>query len=600
MGFFNLFKKQKKTYHDNGNLWEHYQINKKGGKDGFYKRYHDNGALEVELSFSNDKQNPGKIISFHRNGVKAREVILAKSGEFNGAFTEWYENKSLKAKGYYKNDERFTESEYDINGKVEASIDKSFIENQPKSNVKFDDLDDKTKSEIEDKTIFTNEDGTIDQSRGSGKILVERMAFYSTKIKGISLGNVKWDLNNDNIPSSDIDGDWHFVNAYYLMKCISKDKFNNELAILLKENDIPKSSGIEKFDYGPSSDPTIVYKASEFTIEVPPINNEDYKMIVIFQNERIENDLKPGSINEAFLKANELQNQENHIEAISIYNSIIKFVDKLNLGEVENNFLNEVEVKDNFIFEKITNKEENHIPIDGVYFNLGQSYYAFGNLDCAKESYENAIKANKNTEAMVFHHLGVTNFQLGNLESCIEDYTNALKKDSGFYNSYYMRAAAYLDDRNKLQDVKLAKKDLMTFLHYCPKDKSGIRLLEKINSIESNLETKNSPKSSNQTLEEYKKIKNSIDNDKFDKEVFNEYLEKVTAWVNNYVSNTFENSLAEIIFLKVQLQLVLEEAMGPIISDLSELIKNHQSFVPKKGDLGSSLYETVVKMLDNS
>tara|TARA_B100000886_G_C20033622_1_gene330904 strand:+ start:272 stop:400 length:129 start_codon:yes stop_codon:yes gene_type:complete len=42
-------------------------------------------------------------------------VILAKSGEFNGAFTEWYENKSLKAKGYYKNDERFTESEYDIN-----------------------------------------------------------------------------------------------------------------------------------------------------------------------------------------------------------------------------------------------------------------------------------------------------------------------------------------------------------------------------------------------------------------------------------------------------------------------------------------------------
>lgn len=319
------------------------------------------------------------------------------------------------------------------------------------------------------------------------------------------------------------------------------------------------------------------------------------------KSKAIENDLKPGSINESFLKANELQNQENHLEAIKIYNSIIKFIKKLNLGELEKDDFNGVEIKDNLLIEKIIfNGEINFIPIDGVYFNLGQSYYAFGNLEWAKEAYENAIKANKNTEAMVFHHLGVTNFQLGNLESCIEAYTIALKKDSGFYNSYYMRAAAYLDDRNKLQNVKLAKKDLMTFLYYCPEDKSGIRLLEKINSIESNLETKNSPKSSNQTLEEYKKIKNSIDNDKFDKEVFNEYLEKVTDWVNNYGSSTFENSLAEIIFLKVQLQLVLEEAIGPIISDLSELIKNHQSFVPKKGDLGSSLYETVVKMLDNS
>lgn len=197
----------------------------------------------------------------------------------------------------------------------------------------------------------------------------------------------------------------------------------------------------------------------------------------------IENDLKPGSINESFLKANELQNQENHIEAIKIYNSIIKFTKRIYFSNSP-----EIEIKDNFLIEKIIyTGEMNFIPIDGVYFNLGQSYRALENLNSAKEAFENAIKANKNTEAMVFHHLGVTNFQLGNLESCIEDYTNALKKDSGFYNSYYMRAAAYLDDRNKLQNVKLAKKDLTTFLHYCPEDKSGIRLLEKINSIESNL-----------------------------------------------------------------------------------------------------------------
>lgn len=323
------------------------------------------------------------------------------------------------------------------------------------------------------------------------------------------------------------------------------------------------------------------------------------------KSKAIENDLKPGSINESFLKANELQNQENHIEAIKIYNSIIEFIKKLNLGELENDDFNGVEIKDNLLIEKIIfNGEINFIPIDGVYFNLGQSYYAFGSLDWAKEAYENAIKANKNTEAMVFHHLGVTNFQLGNLESCIEDYTIALKKDSSFYNSYYMRAAAYLDDRNKLQNVKLAKKDLMTFLHYCPEDKSGIILLEKINSIESNLVTKNSPKSSNQTLKQYKKIRDTVVIaellGRIDEVVLNEYLEKVTNWVKNYYgSNTFENSLAEIIFLKVQLQLVLGKPKGPIISDVQVLIRNHQSFVPKEGDLGSSFYETVVKMFDN-
>jgi tetratricopeptide (TPR) repeat protein len=510
-------------------------------------------------------------------------------------------NKKAKNRNKARSSKNF-ESFQDF--EAEVSLDKSFIENLPKSNVKFDDLDDKTKSEIEDKTIFVNDDGTIDQSKGAGKSLVERMNFFSTEIKGINIENIKWDFNNDNIPSNDIDGAWHFVNRYYLMKCISKDKLNNELDCLLEDNKILKSSASKRFDFGSSVSPTLIYEGDEFTIEIPPVTGE-YYTIVIFQNEKnksnlSENDLEPGLVNEAFLKANEFQSQENHIEAIKIYNSIIEFIKKLNLGELENDDFNGVEIKDNLLIEKITDKIENHIPIDGIYFNLGQSYRAFGSLDWAQEAYENAIKANKNTEAMVFHHLGVTNFQLGNLESCIKNYTNALKKDSGFYNSYYMRAAAYLDDRNKLQDVKLAKKDLMTFLHYCPEDKSGIRLLETINSIESNFETKNSPKSSNQSLEEYKEIKNSIDNDKFDKQVFNEYLEKVTDWVNNYESNTFENSLAEIIFLKVQLQLVLEEPIGPIMSDVQELIKNHQSFVPKEGDLGSSLYETVVEMFDNS
>ena len=383
---------------------------------------------------------------------------------------------------------------------VEVGLDKSFIENLPKSNVKFDDLDDKTKSEIEDKTIFTNEDGTIDQSKGAGKSLVERMNFFSTEIKGINIENIKWDFNNDNIPSNDIDGAWHFVNAYYLMKCISKNKFNNELAILLRENDIPKSSGIEKFDFGPSSRPTIVYKASEFTIEVPPINNEDYKMIVIFQNERIENDSRTEEFtglkydpvtskmtlaaNETLNYANELQDKGNHQEAIKFYKLILDLRQK---NEYEN-----IKVTDKLIMEfgidqgaeiKKENIKVHAITVDSIFFNIGQSQFKCNNLLLAKEAYESAIEVNKDTEAAVFHMLGLTKIKMGDYTTCIKDFTQALNKDPKSYNSYYMRACAYANSESELNDNKLAKKDIKEYLKYYPSDQSSIKLLKVLENI---------------------------------------------------------------------------------------------------------------------
>ena len=122
MGIFDFFKgkkekKEKKTYHDNGNLREIYQINEKGKKDGFYRKYYDNGQLRVSVSFKNGNQNPGKIISFHENGKIFREVFLSKNGKFNGEFNEWYENGNIQFKGYYKNDKRVVTQSYQIDEK---------------------------------------------------------------------------------------------------------------------------------------------------------------------------------------------------------------------------------------------------------------------------------------------------------------------------------------------------------------------------------------------------------------------------------------------------------------------------------------------------
>lgn len=46
------------------------------------------------------------------------------------------------------------------------------------SNIDFDDLDEEVKKSIEDKTLFVDEDGTIDESRGSGKRLTDKLRFF--------------------------------------------------------------------------------------------------------------------------------------------------------------------------------------------------------------------------------------------------------------------------------------------------------------------------------------------------------------------------------------------------------------------------------------
>ena len=120
-----------KTYYENGNIKEDYEVNNKGNKIGYNKLFHKNGQLKVELNFTNGKQNDGTIISYHANGRKARQVILSK-GNLNGDFTEWHENGNIKSQGFYDNDICSIEKEFDINGKLNDFNEIGFNDDQLK------------------------------------------------------------------------------------------------------------------------------------------------------------------------------------------------------------------------------------------------------------------------------------------------------------------------------------------------------------------------------------------------------------------------------------------------------------------------------------
>lgn len=373
--------------------------------------------------------------------------------------------------------------------KPKINIDKSkIIDNKdlthlndfPNSNIDFNDLDEETKKSIQDQTLFVDEVGTIDESRGSGKRLTDKLRFFVENIKGINEDDIRWDLTNETKPENDIDGQWHFKNGLHLMKCFSKENFEIEITDFLKQNNISKDNAQYKIDTKQIPlIPIEFYEGENFTIEIPEIENQSYKLVVILENENsIENThVDKELITTIFNEANKFQDENNHEEAITCYKKIIDRLD----GEKDNIANN------NLIIETVINSssdensaEQIGTPIDGVYFNLGQSYRALNEFKEAKEAFEKAIEVNPNTQAMVYHHLGVTKIQLGDFTTCIEDFTNALKNDENHYDSYYMRAAAYISEKSDLRDISKAKKDLQIYLKKYPEDGAANRLFDAI------------------------------------------------------------------------------------------------------------------------
>ena len=70
------------------------------------------------------------------------------------------------------------------------------------------------------------------------------------------------------------------------MKCFSEENFEIEITDLLKQNNISKDNAQFKIDMKQIPlIPIEFYEGENFTIEIPEIENESYKLVVILENE---------------------------------------------------------------------------------------------------------------------------------------------------------------------------------------------------------------------------------------------------------------------------------------------------------------------------
>ena len=266
-----------KEYFEDGKLLREFQVNKKGQKNGFLKQYHSNGELQVELSYTDGVQNGGTVVSFHSNGVKAREANLKKGSILDGEFTEWNEDGSLKTKGSYK----------------DGVIQDKGLEPSPVKSIDDLNLDPETKKKLEESTLFVKEDGTFDESRGSGKDITESLDFIKN-IKGIDIEKIVFDLktfqtmDNNVPPYTDMDGSW-YVKFETIMKCFSEKNLEAGLDELLKSNNISKDSGKVNLNVISGTEPLTFYDGNGFTIDIPPVEGSR-KLIVIKKQEIINKD----------------------------------------------------------------------------------------------------------------------------------------------------------------------------------------------------------------------------------------------------------------------------------------------------------------------
>tara|TARA_B110000977_G_scaffold177962_1_gene235044 strand:- start:222 stop:1295 length:1074 start_codon:yes stop_codon:yes gene_type:complete len=354
------------------------------------------------------------------------------------------------------------------------------------SKLNFDDLDDETKKSIEGQTIFTDEDGTVDHTRGAGKSLYNKLNFFVHNVNGVDFENIVLNVGIEAKPQDDIDGKWHLVNGNHLMKCFSKGKFDLELTNFLEHNGNSKDSDVEITVEQVSQGLLMIanYKCNNFRIEVPQNGNADYETIVIFENEKEEDEKednkeepktvnpehnkKQDSTSKLFETANYFQDNNEHKRAIEYYQHI------LNRSKNDES----LSIIDNKVIEGL-----NVTVLDAVYLYLGLSHRACKEFNKALEAIEKAIEINPNTYAQVFYELGITKMMMGDFTTCVDDFTKVLKIDKNYFNAYYMRAAALINVDCEFHDIDLAKNDLKIYLKKYPKDEAANRLFQEISSF---------------------------------------------------------------------------------------------------------------------
>jgi len=262
----------------------------------------------------------------------------------------------------------------------------------------------------------------------------------------------------------------------------------------------------------------------------------------------------------------------------------------------------------------------NLILLEEIYFNRGQLYYNLDKIEDAKKDYLKAIQVNpRRKESIFYHHLGCSKIILNEIDAdLIEDFNKAIafydeSRDNLSYkvsDSFYQRGSV----KFMLKDLQSAKDDLLECLNLSPEDNSAKNLLKQINAIleiESDDLLNYFTNDVQFTTEEYLKIKKEVKSEEFNQSHFEDNLATVKSWIKTYneeigfeeiikkskrKKSNHEISMAELIFLKIQLSLILEEDMMSIVHDVLELCQNHKYFKPNKGELGSKIYYEVSKM----
>tara|TARA_S200000501_G_scaffold113694_1_gene106855 strand:+ start:752 stop:1819 length:1068 start_codon:yes stop_codon:yes gene_type:complete len=175
----------------------------------------------------------------------------------------------------------------DIKFKLEGNIS-----NIPESKIKkIDDLDttEEIKNEIKDSTLFFDNEGNLDTSKGAGKKIAKDLNFIKN-VNGIDINEIVFDLHtfqkmdNNTPPYSDINGKWYNKFGHTIMKCFSDDKFEGELDKLLQKNKINKDFAkvfLTEDNILSGTEPITYYAGNGFNIEIPPSHDGNPKLIVL-------------------------------------------------------------------------------------------------------------------------------------------------------------------------------------------------------------------------------------------------------------------------------------------------------------------------------
>ena len=218
--------------------------------------------------------------------------------------------------------------------KFKQDLDTSNI---PELAIKLEDLDldVETKQKVEEQTLFVNTDGTVDDTRGTGKYIIKTMNFFANNFNGINIEEIIFDLqtqstiNYETAPYNDIDGNWHLKMGNTLMRCFSLTNFETIFGELLRLNNISEGSQLCRDDYDSFEDLTEIYKGDGFNIEVHPPINHPFRLVVLICNDDDDDGIE----------LNIDQTSESNHKTLAFVISMFKLV-AANGPEIEEDILN--------------------------------------------------------------------------------------------------------------------------------------------------------------------------------------------------------------------------------------------------------------------